>query len=186
MRPLSATAARTEPFDCQAWRGQTPNASRALVAGPGYTHDRSSAPFTGDFDAAAEALLRYQVFAPHRMVSHVCTPDGLVAVGATVVQRVALGPIALETAVQVIEVERTPSRAAFAYATLDGHPERGVASFAIDRADGVNTLTLQAWSRAGHWLAVLGRPVSRALQLALTQEALQSFVRRASAQHAAP
>ena len=114
------------------------------------------------------------------MFAHVCTPDGLVAVGATVVQRVALGLVALETAVQVIEVERTSSRAAFAYATFEGHPERGVASFEVARVDGVNTLTLQAWSRAGHWLATFGRPVSRALQLVLTREALQSFVTRAS------
>jgi uncharacterized protein (UPF0548 family) len=98
-----------------------------------------------------------------------------VAVGATLVQRVVLGPTALETAVKVIELEQGHQRAAFAYATLEGHAERGVASFAVHRGPVGGRVDFQAWSRAGNWITRLGRPVSRGLQRLITREAVASF-----------
>jgi uncharacterized protein (UPF0548 family) len=85
------------------------------------------------------------------------------------------GPISIETAVRVIEVDHSADRASFAYATLSGHPERGIASFAVTRTDRGGKFEAQAWSRAGHWLTIIGRPVSRALQRAMTREAVASF-----------
>ena len=175
MKFLTAGQAREAKFECDPWSKLSANASRGEVAAGGYVHDVYGAPFTGDFERAAEALLAYRIFPPSRMVSHVCTADHRVAPGATLVQRVVLGPTGLETAVRVIEVERTPERAFFAYATLQGHPERGVASFAVIRAGSEQRFEAQAWSRSGHWLTILGRPVSRLLQRALTREAVASF-----------
>ncbi len=172
MQVLTVGKAREARFDCGRWSTRAANASRPQVAGGGYQHDVYEGHFTGDFDRAADALLSYKIFAPDRMFAHVCTADHRVAVGATIVQRVAFGPTAIETAVRVIEVERTADRAFFAYATLEGHPEQGIASFAVLRP---GRLQLEAWSRAGNLLARLGQPVSRALQRALTKEAVTSF-----------
>lgn len=175
MRVLTALRARTDAFDCKTWSGLSTNASRDATRDGSFVHDIYEASFTGDFDTAAEALLLYEIFAPDRMHSHVCTPDGIVAVDATIVQRVVLGPTAIETAVRVIELERRPDRAFFAYATLRGHPERGVASFAVSRAAPQHRFEAHAWSRPGNLLTVLARPVSRALQRAMTREAVRSF-----------
>jgi uncharacterized protein (UPF0548 family) len=177
VRFLTATNAREADFSCDAWSKLAVNATREEVALGGYVHDIYEAPIAGAFERAVDALLAYQIFAPRRMYAQVCTVDRRVAVGATIVQRVVLGPIAIETAVRVIEVVRDPDRAFFAYATLQGHPERGVASFAVIRTAGETKFEAQAWSRAGSWLTTVGRPVSRALQRALTREAVDSFVK---------
>ena len=50
---------------------------------------------------------------------------------------------------KLIEVERSTDHAFFAYATLDGHPERGVASFAVIRTGGERKFEARAWSRSG-------------------------------------
>ena len=161
-------------FNCDEWSKLKTSASREDVT-DGFVHDVYDAPFEGDFGQAVDALLAYRIFAPSRMHAHVCTPDHVVAVGATIIQRVTFGPISIETAVRVIEVERTPERASFAYATLDGHPERGVASFAVTRASRGGAFEAQAWSKAGHWLTAVGRPISRSLQRMITREAVSSF-----------
>ncbi len=175
MRILTATNARKAPFSCSDWSALDTTATRDAVGRGGYVHDIYEAPLVGDLDRAIEALLAYRIFPLQRMYAHVCTADRRVAVGATIVQRVVLGPVALETAVRVIECERTIDNAYFAYATLQGHPECGVASFAVTRTGATKKFEAQAWSRSGTWLATLGRPVSRALQRALTREAVRSF-----------
>ena len=114
------------------------------------------------------------------MIAHVCTPDKRVAIGATIVQRLLMGPLSIESAVRVIELNCTADAASFAYATLEGHPELGVASFAVRRAGTSARFEAQAWSRAGHWLAVFGRPVARAVQRSMTREAVAWFCMMAS------
>jgi len=175
MRILTVTHARERTFDCNEWVSLVTNATRDEVNQGGFVHDIYEAPFSGEFDRAAEALFAYRIFAPQRMYAHVCTADGRVALGATIVQRIVLGPAAIETAVRVIELDRTSDRAYFAYATLHGHPERGIASFAVVRTATGQTFEAHAWSRAGTWLTTVGRPVSRLLQRALTREAVRSF-----------
>jgi uncharacterized protein (UPF0548 family) len=162
------------------------NATREQIAHGGFVHDFYQAPFTGDFERAVDALLAYRIFAPHRMIAHVCTRDHRVAVGATIVQRVLMGPLAIETAVRVIEMDRTANRVSFAYATLSGHPERGVASFAVVRGSEGSSFEAHAWSRAGHWLTILGRPISRALQRSMTREAVASFCGLAALETGSP
>jgi len=173
---MSAVRAREAEFNCDAWSKIPANASRDDIRLGGFVHDVYEAPITGAFDRAVDALLAYRIFAAQRMYARVCTSDRRVAVGATIVQRAVLGPLAIETAVRVIEVVRTIDRAFFAYATLQGHPERGVASFAVTRTAGTSKFEAQAWSRAGNWLSIIGRPISRVMQRALTREAVNSFV----------
>jgi len=130
---------------------------------------------TGAFSAAVDRLLTYQIFAPNRLIARVCTEDHRISLGATIVQRVVWGPLAIETAVRVIEFEQTPHRAYFSYATLRGHTERGIASFAVAQEPERIKFEAQAWSRPGNWLSRIGRPLSRAVQKALTREAVRSF-----------
>ena len=141
----------------------------------GFTHDSYRATFAGDFDSAVAALLAYRVFPPRRMHARVCTADGQIAVGPTIVQRIRIGPAVIETAVRIIELERSADRVHFAYATLRGHAERGVASFSVVRGSSTNRFEAEAWSRAGHWLTSVGRPLSRLLQRRFTREAVESF-----------
>src|SRR5215212_2456922 len=100
----------------------------------------------GDTPAAAFARLRdrlmtYDVFPPNIVRATIC-PPGRITAGATIVQRIGIGPLALEAAVRVVDVwdrvvgdlEGEPGGvrvAGFRYVTLRGHPECGVASFEV-------------------------------------------------------
>jgi uncharacterized protein (UPF0548 family) len=184
VRFLTTAQARQAPFDCEGWSHLAPSANREVVSAGGFQHDIYDAPLRGEFERAIDALLEYRIFPPHRMVAHVCTLDGRVALGATIVQRLVLGPVAIETAVRVIEIQRDLNGARYAYATLHGHPERGIASFAVLRTGGRIMFEAQAWSRAGSWLTVAARPVSRALQRAFTREAVAAFCAKPSQRRA--
>ena len=186
MRILTTARARQAPFDCGRWSTLSPTATREEVSAGRFQHDIYEAPFRGDFERAVDALLEYRIFPAHRMIAHVCSPDRRVALGATIVQRVVLGPVAIETAVRVIEMQRDLNGARYAYATLHGHPERGIASFALLRTGGRMMFEAQAWSRAGSWLTVAGRPVSRALQRSFTREAVEAFCAKPNQRRAEP
>src|SRR5438093_9865428 len=79
-------------------------------------------------------LLAYDIFPSAFMRFAIC-PAGPTRVGATIVQRIQCGPLALEAAVRVIEVwdrqESGGQEAGFRYVTLQGHPECGIASFRV-------------------------------------------------------
>jgi uncharacterized protein (UPF0548 family) len=91
------------------------------------------------------------------------------------------GPVVLETGVRVVDVFDSASdgerRCGFSYATLEGHPERGLATFYLrqDSTGGGLALVIETWSRPGIWLTRAGRPVARMLQRRLTAEALEHF-----------
>jgi uncharacterized protein (UPF0548 family) len=178
MRILTASRARTTEPSCAEYATRQTNATREEVGRGGYAHDICQVSLSGSFERAVDSLLSYRIFAPRRMCARVCTPDRRVAFGATIVQRIVLGPAAIESAVRVIEFEQSVDRAYFAYSTLEGHPERGLASFAVKSVAGVVTFEAQAWSKPGTWLTRLGRPISRAVQRALTREAVESFSNR--------
>ena len=135
------------------------------------------------YTSIRDRLLRYDVFPPG-VVQATIWPEGQITAGATIVQRIVLGPLSVEAAVRVIDVwDRVAldtamppcgiRAAGFRYVTLEGHPECGVASFEV-RADspGEVTVRLEARSRPGSWLTRLGRPFARQLQRSLTQAAL--------------
>jgi hypothetical protein len=79
-------------------------------------------------------LLSYDIFPP-RFLRFVICPPGELVVGSVIVQRVGFGPVALESAVRVVDVWQRQTdggqEAGFTYVTLAGHPERGVASFKV-------------------------------------------------------
>ena len=85
---------------------------------------------------------------------------------------------ALEMAVRVDEVwdrrDGDTWDAGFRDATIAGHAEWGVTSFAVRRlADGQMQLQFDARSGSGTRLAALGRPIARRLQRGMTRAALR-------------
>jgi uncharacterized protein (UPF0548 family) len=175
MHVLLASRAWVSPIEAVPWLRLAPNASRDDIAEGGYLHDRYEGRVEGSFERALDRLLRYDIFPPERMRARVCGPDAFVATGVTIVQRVRFGPLALETAVRVIECEQAAEAARFAYATLEGHPERGIASFALERRASELCFIAEAWSRPGNALAQLGRPIARQLQRSITRDAITHF-----------
>jgi uncharacterized protein (UPF0548 family) len=134
------------------------------------------------FDHLRQRLLAYDIFPP-QIVHAAIWPPGPIRAGATIVQRVVLGPLGLEAAVRVIDSWdrqlESGREAGFAYVTLLGHPERGVASFAVRlEAPGRLSVHIEARSQAGLLLTRLGRPLARLFQRSLTRAALRRLVRR--------
>jgi uncharacterized protein (UPF0548 family) len=134
------------------------------------------------FDRLHRRLLAYDIFPP-RLVHAAIWPAGPIRAGVTIVQRVVVGPLGLESAVRVMDSwDRTLEagrEAGFAYATLPGHPERGVASVA-GRLDALGQVRvhLEVRSEAGLLLTRLGRPVARLFQRSLTRAALRRLTTR--------
>lgn len=179
--------ARSAPFDCETWATCAPTASAAAPVG---LHDVYAAPLDGMaapdtvVARALGVLLRYDVFPAHRMRHHVCTDDRQLRSGALVVQRLIAGPMAVEVAVRVDDVfdERTRGgHAGFTYTTLQGHVERGTATFSVglDEA-GAPLLRIESWSRPGNALMFLGRPFLRGLQRSSVHEAVRHVQARVS------
>jgi uncharacterized protein (UPF0548 family) len=120
--------------------------------------------------------MQYRIFPEHRMRHHVCSDGGMIRPGVVIVQRLFAGPMAVEMAVRVVEVfdERTKGRrVGFSYVTVEGHVERGVATFSVClEADGMATFRIDSWSRPGNVFAVIGHPFVRRMQRKSVLEAL--------------
>jgi uncharacterized protein (UPF0548 family) len=73
------------------------------------------------------------------MSALVCAPDRAIVDGVTIIQRVFVGPACIEMAVRVVDefgVGAQRGKTGFSYATIEGHVERGQATFSIDNRDG--------------------------------------------------
>jgi uncharacterized protein (UPF0548 family) len=133
------------------------------------------------FATLTRRLLKYDVFPPWLMDACVCTNDGIVTEGATIVQRITVGLFTLEAAVRVSSRwERAQAQGrevGFTYATVAGHPERGTSTFALahDALTGVISFRVSVRSRPGSVLAKLTRPIARRFQRRATQAALRYF-----------
>lgn len=128
------------------------------------------------FDRVRRRLFNYDIFPP-KLVGHQIVPCGHIALGSTIVQRIGVG-ISLEAATRVVDVWDTTEGdgercAGFAYVTLQGHPERGVATFEVRQtADDDVFVVLTANSIAGTLLTRLARPLVRLVQRSITRRAV--------------
>ena len=152
-----------------------PNAGVDHYAAPVRVRPGESA--SAAFIHVRDRLLAYDVFPP-ALIRYAICPAGSIRAGATIVQQILLGPIALEMAVRVVDAwdrsEGGAREAGFSYVTLQGHPERGVATFRVRLdAAGAVTVLIDARSRPGLLLTRLGRPIARGFQRALTRAALR-------------
>lgn len=125
-----------------------------------------------------DRLLTYRVFPPDLMRAHICAEDGRLHEGTTIVQQVAIGPFTLEAGVRVVRVRHTEDaegeQTSFTYATLQGHPERGISTFRLRRRADPPSIDflIEVRSRPGSWLTRLARPLARRFQIRATEAAL--------------
>jgi uncharacterized protein (UPF0548 family) len=125
------------------------------------------------FDRMRARLLQYDIFPP-TLLTFTIFPPGEMGEGTLIVQRFGLGPVRLEFAVRVVEMWDRDTDAGFTYVTLEGHPERGTESFRVRLGlEGQLAVTIEAWSRPGHWFVSLVRPIARVIQRAMTRRALR-------------
>jgi hypothetical protein len=125
----------------------------------------------------ADAILRFDVFPPR-------LADGVlrrrpVEIGDTVGLRYHFLPgVDVFFAARVTDrFEQTTAalwRCGFTYRTLEGHPECGEETFVVEKdlPTGRVTVALRSWSRPGLWIARLGYPLVRAMQLRAGRAAL--------------
>jgi uncharacterized protein (UPF0548 family) len=131
------------------------------------------------FERVRKRLFDYEIFPP-RLVGHAVIPAGEITEGCTVVQRLGVGRVFLESATRVVDVWRMPESAGarsagFAYVTVQGHPERGVATFEVrQEQDGV-FVVLTARSVPGTMLTKLAGPVMRLVQRTITKRAVNGL-----------
>jgi uncharacterized protein (UPF0548 family) len=137
---------------------------------------------------AHDALMRYQIYPPRRMMALVCSPDHRVGSGVLIIQRIIVGIAAVEAAVRVMRVfgSGAPGETAgFSYVTLEGHTESGNATFWLsEHAAAGLTFNIETWSRPAGWQGRLSAPVARLLQKRFSGEALESFRLNALASNA--
>lgn len=178
MRPVLASRLRDASVDCQQWVSARQTDAGALDTGPGERH-HDHVTFDGDqarFERALEMVMRYAMFPSSWLLATVCSDDGRLAPGVTVVQRVFMGPVGVESGVRVMDVfdeveARSGSaqtddrrRAGFSCGTLLGHPERGVERFTLTLHEGRITFSLESRSELATWYARLGPPIARFFQ----------------------
>jgi uncharacterized protein (UPF0548 family) len=141
MISMTSQRARREPLEARREFWDSRPATAALTDRVG-RHDRYSiellaTPTSGTaslLERARAALLRYDIYPPQRMRHLVCSADGNVHNGTLIIQRICVGPTAIEAAVRVVELVgmHEPGEVlGFSYVTLQGHAEKGVASFRL-------------------------------------------------------
>lgn len=179
-------AVRPVSRDCDRWLTELTTDS---LDGTGGDLDRYAkdveVPDDRDVDAVfgllEDRLLTYRIFPPRLMRPVVCSEDGRLREGTTIVQHVAIGPLSLEAAVRVVRVWRDhgadADESGFTYATLEGHPERGISTFRIRRRSGERTIAflIDVRSRPGSLLTRVARPFARRFQRHATEAALARF-----------
>ena len=94
---LRLASCRGTPLpSCEAFTQLSPACSRDEALEGRHAVDRIALP-AALFEAARERLWTYRIFAAGRMEAKVCTPEGRVTEGATIFQRIFVGPTALST-----------------------------------------------------------------------------------------
>jgi uncharacterized protein (UPF0548 family) len=123
------------------------------------------------FERTRSRIMAYDIFPP-RFVRSALYPPAPIQIGTIIVQWAGFGVIWIEAAVRVTDVWEREESSGFAYETLEGHPESGVATFAVERRRDETWIKLTARSKPGTFLTRLGRPVARFAQRKLTRMAL--------------
>ena len=178
-----------QDMDCARWSGLAPSLSESEARAGRHASDAITVVESTDpariaavFDCAVDLLEQYRVFPVARMRAKVCSDSGRIEPGATIIQQIAVGPMGFEAAVRVLGTQRSSSGEgpsyAFEYATLDGHPEQGIARFAVQQR-GTDLcrveFTIESWSAPGHWLSAAVAPFTLWMQRRSTLQALNAF-----------
>lgn len=151
-------------------------ATRVRLRRPGFTtqrHERRLGEGAEAFAAGADGLRRWEA---HRRAGARLVPDEPpLEAGTSVLVAVRLLGLHAVAPCRIVYVTDEPERFGFAYGTLPGHPEAGEESFHIEqRTDGV-FFVINGFFRIVHPLARLGGPVSKRLQLGITEKYLDGL-----------
>jgi len=126
--------------------------------------------------AIFDAIRRYDIFPPGLVQGVLRRP---IELGDTVgVHYRGFRVIRMFFAARVVDVlDRDEDgwwRGGFTYRTLAGHPLHGEETFVVEKelATGRLRVALRSWSRRATWLARLGGPVFRRMQVRATERAL--------------
>lgn len=177
---------RSRPFWLAAERGPTPDSAHDVYERVVANEPPGPPDYDGPYSRAAAAILRYDVF-PRRILRPVLAREPI-ALGDTVggVSPFALG-MRIFFASRVIDAfdgERDGLwRTGFTYRTLEGHPELGEETFAVEKdvASGLVRVRLSSWSQPGNWFARLFASRARRVQVYANQRALDRLERIAKA-----
>jgi len=145
-----------------------------LDSPPVHTHffERERAlPSGADLEACGQSLIAWDV---HRGAGLRVAADAPARPGTTVVLGLRLGPLWVVAPCRVIDATAEPDCVGFTYATLPGHPERGVESFEVMRKAGVVQFGVRATSVPAFWGARLVPPASRWVQSLITARYLDA------------
>jgi len=129
------------------------------------------------FERLRRRLFDYEIFSPS-VVGYRLLPASPITDGCTVVQRIGVGVVFLESATRVVDMWDTAdpdgSRGAgFAYVALQGHPERGVATFEVRQEGDAVFVVLTARSVPGTMLTKIASPATRLVQRTITKQAMR-------------
>jgi protein-S-isoprenylcysteine O-methyltransferase Ste14/uncharacterized protein (UPF0548 family) len=176
---------RGRPWDCELWQSIDASAHQGELGA--LSHKRfeiviPAAPpeVEGDqLDRGSRLVLRYGIYPPFRMAARVCSPEGKIEVGVTIIQRIFLGRVGFEAAVRVVEVfdhvEEGGRVAGFTYTTLIGHPERGLITFSV-RPKGDESqvqFRIESWSAPSSLLLKLTHFMGKRIQVRSNEQALE-------------
>ena len=182
---MTSHPSRSRPSRSQSPRPRPPRSPRARF-GDGYAFDgeptldgpppagfhvttrsRTIGHGRAAFEAAGDAVLHWQV---HRGSGFVPLEVPVrVAVGATSVWGVTLGPVHPPVACRVFAVVRSATEIGFGHAALVGHPQRGWESYRVHHHDDDRvTLDIRVvWLPAAWWMRAAGPASALALSLIL-------------------
>jgi uncharacterized protein (UPF0548 family) len=189
LRPTRPSAAEIERLLARARLGLPTypeiGATERAALPAGYRHDRYEIPLgagDGVFDRAVASLRAWEAQTRSAVeVLPAATPveqDGSYLLLIRTARMWAVAPC------RVVLVIDEPDRWAFAYGTVPGHPERGEASFSIDRdSSGHSVFRITSFSRSVDPFARLGAPLTRRIQQSVTRSYLEAI---AAAARSAP
>lgn len=166
--------------------GMSDRLARAAALSPRRPPDASEADelvvsaVLGSGEAAyAQAAERLATWATHQLPGMRTESDGRSdQLGATVLIGLGAGRTRVWFGCRVVEVvdehDGARRRIGYSYATLPGHPERGVERFTVELApDGTVTGHVQAWSRPAWTVLTILGPVPRWVQRRIAAQYLR-------------
>jgi len=192
LRPQLAGRLRSHPVAFQKWRGRPITALEGEIAEwpideyatvvPGPFSDPRDAEAA--FERVRDRILRLRLFPPQSISLYADTPGARAALGATVVQHFFLGPLAVESGVRIVGLEDRADDASrhvsLTWATLKGHPERGIETFSARMdAGGMIHVAIHARSRPGALVVRLASPIARRLQVRFSHQSLALLAKAA-------
>ena len=192
LRPQLAGRLRSHPVAFEKWRGRPITALEGEIAEwpideyatvvPGPFSDPRDAEAA--FERVRDRILRLRLFPPQSISLYADTPDARAALGATVVQHFFLGPLAVESGVRIVgladRADDASRHVSLTWATLKGHPERGIETFSARMdAGGMIHVAIHARSRPGALVVRLASPIARRLQVRLSHQSLALLAKAA-------